>query len=104
MDINIILPFSHIVLKTLDLLGANQINPAYILPDHGIFWHKYLKNIIKHYHSWASSACAKGVLILYDSMWGSTEIMANRLYEALLPAGIKAPEMSLLRWLAYAVN
>jgi flavorubredoxin len=90
---NIILPFNHIVLKTLDLLPKQGITPEIILPDHGIFWQNHIEDILASYRCWASARCAHGVLILYDSMWGSTDIMADRLYHQLSGSDIKVRKM-----------
>ncbi len=92
---NIILPFNHLVLKTLDLLPQNSIQPEIILPDHGIFWKDHISDILAYYRCWASGQCAQGALILYDSMWGSTEIMANRLYDRLSNHGIRVRKLHL---------
>jgi len=90
---NIIFPFNHVVLKTLGLLPKLKIAPELILPDHGIFWRKHIGDIVDRYRSWASGECAQGALILYDSMWGSTEIMANGLYDALVNRGLKVRKL-----------
>jgi len=90
---NIIFPFNHVVLKTLDLITQLKLSPEYVLPDHGILWHDHISEIMAHYKSWASSSCAEGVLILYDTMWGSTEIMANRIHDALVPTGVKVRKL-----------
>ena len=90
---NIILPFNHVVLKTLDLITQLKLSPEYVLPDHGILWHDHISEIMAKYKSWASGSCADGVLILYDTMWGSTEIMANRIHDALVPTGVKVRKL-----------
>jgi anaerobic nitric oxide reductase flavorubredoxin len=90
---NIILPFNHVVLKILDAIPKLKLTPAFVLPDHGILWRKHISDIISHYQSWASGSCADGVLILYDTMWGSTEKMAGRIHDALVPAGVKVRKL-----------
>ncbi len=90
---NIILPFNRTVLQTLTALETLKIRPQVVLPDHGIFWKKHIGDIVARYRSWADGSCAQGVLILYDSMWGSTEIMANRIYSALVQKGVKVRKL-----------
>ena len=85
---NIILPFNHVVLKTLELIPKYNLAPEFVLPDHGILWKEHIVDIIQYYESWASGKCAEGVLILYDSMWGSTDILANRLTDTLMTRGV----------------
>jgi flavorubredoxin len=90
---NIILPFNRMVLKTLDHLEALGIAPEIILPDHGIFWKDHIRDILERYRSWASASCVHGVLIVYDSMWGSTEIMAEQIYAGLARRGVRVRKL-----------
>ncbi|MBD3307431.1 MBL fold metallo-hydrolase [candidate division KSB3 bacterium] len=86
---NIILPFNDIVLKTLKALPAFQVEPEYVLPDHGIIWRDHIQDIVEHYRYWASNACAQNILILYDTMWNSTDRLAAKIYEELVPRAQK---------------
>ena len=81
------------MLKTLDLLPKHGIAPEIILPDHGIFWKDHIEDIVARYKCWASARCAHGALILYDSMWGSTEIMAQRLYDQIASTDVKVRKL-----------
>jgi flavorubredoxin len=60
-----------------------------IAPSHGIIWKKYLSNILKEYSKWANFETENKALIVYDTMWGSTEKIAYALYEGLEETGIK---------------
>jgi flavorubredoxin len=90
---NIILPFNRMVLKTLEYLQRFDVTPEIILPDHGIFWKDHIGDIVERYQSWASGSCAQGVLIVYDSMWGSTEIMAELIYAGLARRGVRVQKL-----------
>ncbi|MBN2416329.1 FprA family A-type flavoprotein [bacterium] len=85
---NIVFPFNREVIATLDLVKQLKLNPEYVLPDHGILWKKHIAGIMDRYRSWATGACAEGVLILYDTMWGSTEIMAGSIHDSLVRRGV----------------
>jgi flavorubredoxin len=90
---NIILPFNRMVLKTLEYIQRFDVKPEVILPDHGIFWKDHIGDIVERYQSWASGSCAQGVLIVYDSMWGSTEIMAEHIYAGLARRGVSVQKL-----------
>ena len=84
---NIVMPYGDQVKKALEMLTKLDINM--IAPSHGIIWKKYLSNILKEYSKWANFETENKALIVYDSMWGSTEKIAYALYEGLEETGIK---------------
>lgn len=92
---NIILPFNHYVVKTVEAFTKYDVKPEMILPDHGIIWTKHIPDIFNLYVSWATGACAKGVLILYDTMWKSTEIMSEKLYDEIIKHGVDVKKLKL---------
>lgn len=92
---NIILPFNHYVVKTVEALTKYEVKPEMILPDHGIIWTKHIPDIFERYVSWATGSCAKGVLILYDTMWRSTEIMSEKLYDEIIKRGVDVKKLKL---------
>lgn len=84
---NIVMPYGDQVKKALELLANLDIEM--IAPSHGIIWRKYIKEIIKQYSKWANFETENKALIVYDSMWGSTEKIAYALYEGLEETGVK---------------
>lgn len=87
---NIVLPFSSQVLKTLDAITAMNLDIDMIAPDHGlIFRSKETVNGILHtYRALAEQATARRALVLFDTMWGSTEIMAKAIGSGLEEMGV----------------
>lgn len=85
---NILMPFSKLVVKALDSLGTLPIRM--IAPSHGLIWRSHLTDILELYQKWSKGETDPLVLVIYDSMWGSTEIMARRILEGLTAAGIKS--------------
>jgi flavorubredoxin len=85
---NIVMPYGEHVKKALDLLAEMQIN--IIAPSHGIIWRKNIPEILKEYNKWATYTTENKALIVYDSMWGSTEKMAYKLAEGIEEVGIHA--------------
>ena len=90
---NIVLPYGAQVNKALDALGGLDIDM--IAPSHGIIWKSLIPNIIGEYKKWASHETEERAVIIYDSMWGSTECMAFSLREGLEDAGIPVTMRSL---------
>jgi flavorubredoxin len=82
---NILLPFSHLVLKVLDRIGQLGLEFDMIAPDHGPIWRGNPGRIIELYRKWAGRELSTKVVVAYDTMWGSTEKMA--LATELLDAG-----------------
>lgn len=85
---NILMPFSKLVVKALDSLGLLPMRM--IAPSHGLIWRSHIDDILSLYKQWSAGETEPLVLVVYDTMWGSTEIMARRILEGLTAGGIKA--------------
>ena len=48
-----------------------------IAPDHGIIWRKDPSKIINAYMQWSSDTSKQRAIIVFDTMWGSTDKMAR---------------------------
>ncbi|OPY87364.1 MAG: Rubredoxin-oxygen oxidoreductase [Smithella sp. PtaU1.Bin162] len=92
---NIVLPYSPIVLKALDKVKATGWSLKIIAPDHGPVWRKDLGRIIELYSKWASQKPEAKAVIVYATMWHSTEKMAGAIAEALARAGVKVKLFSM---------
>jgi len=90
---NIVLPYSQQVQTALNLLKDLEIK--IIAPSHGIIWKENISNILKEYQNWSKDPSKKKVVIVYDTMWGSTEIMAKKYYEFFEKEGYEVVLMSL---------
>lgn len=71
---NIVLPYSAQVNKALDAVSGLEIDM--IAPSHGLIWRENLKDIVGLYRKWANNTTEYKAVIVYDSMWGSTEKLA----------------------------
>jgi len=72
---NIVLPYSAQVQKVLaDIL---ELKIEIIAPSHGIIWRENLDLPIDAYRKWSSGVLKKRALIIYDTMWNSTEMIAK---------------------------
>jgi flavorubredoxin len=92
---NIVLPYSPIVLKTLDKVLATGWNIKIIAPDHGPVWRKDLARIIELYKKWASQKPTAKAVVVYATMWHSTEKMARAISEAIAGAGVQVKLLSM---------
>jgi flavorubredoxin len=92
---NILMPFHMPLLRYLGLLTELGIEPLQIAPSHGIIWKQDLPKILEAYRSWASGEVEEKVLVIYDTMWGSTEIMANEIAETVRAAGVEVKLLNL---------
>ena len=81
---NIVTPYGKQVLKTLETAAAIPIET--IAPSHGLIWRKHPGDILAAYRDWAAGRFQKKMLVLYDTMWESTGIMAEEMFKAALAA------------------
>lgn len=87
---NILTPYSKIVAKKLEEIAAMNLDIRIIAPGHGIIWRSHPEKIIDAYSRWANAQADAKVLIVYDTMWGSTEKMARAILEGIALAGVPA--------------
>ncbi|MGV9172850.1 MAG: FprA family A-type flavoprotein [Promethearchaeia archaeon] len=91
---NILLHLSKLIAKALPKVGALPID--IICPSHGVCWRKHLGTIIEKYKQWSSGELdKKSVLIVYDTMWHSTEKIAKALYQEITHRGIPVKRFQL---------
>ena len=86
---NILMPFGRIILKYIDTVKELGIDINMIAPGHGIIWRQDPAKIIEAYGHWARGENNKKVLIIYDTMWGSTHTMAKSILEGIKAAGVE---------------
>lgn len=87
---NIVLPFSSQVIKTLDLAAEMKLDIDMIAPDHGLIFRtpEDVSFILGKYRAMAEQKPQKKALIIYDTMWHSTEQMAYAVGDGLQKAGV----------------
>ena len=84
---NIVLPYSDIVLRFLDQVKKMNLSPKMIAPDHGFIWRKDPTRIVELYAKWAAQKPQNKAVIVYDTMWGSSEKMARQIADGLQANG-----------------
>jgi len=92
---NILLLYSPLILKLVEKVTRMGLPIKMICPDHGIMWRKDPGKIIRAYVQWAQQKPQKKALVIYDSMWHSTQAMAEAIVDALAQERVDARTMHL---------
>ena len=93
---NILMPFAGIILKKIEELRKPGIEMKMIAPSHGMIWTNPGK-IIDAYLRWANGVSKQKVLVIYDTMWNSTEIMANEILRGVADSDVEVMLLHLRR-------
>ncbi len=86
---NILWPFSRLVIKKILEIQKLGWNIRVIAPSHGIIWRNNPTSIVEAYLRWAQGEAKRKILVVYDTMWGSTEKMAKAMVEGASSMGIE---------------
>ncbi|MRR35546.1 FprA family A-type flavoprotein [bacterium] len=92
---NILLPYAPLILNLLEKVQKAGIPIDIIAPDHGPIWRSDLGRIIAQYGDWAQQKPKNKAVVLYHTMWHSTEHMARAIEEGLLSGGTTVKVMSM---------
>jgi anaerobic nitric oxide reductase flavorubredoxin len=86
---NILMPFSPLIVKKIQEVVAMKIPIDMIAPSHGIIWRKDPMKIINAYLDWCTDKTVKQkAVIVFDTMWGSTDKMARAIADGIISQGI----------------
>ncbi len=91
---NIVLPFSPQVEKLLQTVADLGLEFEMILPDHGVIWRKYVSEILTQYKRWAAHEAEPRAVVVYATMWKSTEKMAMAVASGLREEGVPVKVMN----------
>ena len=84
---NILWPLGSVILKKIEEVVNSGIPIKIIAPSHGIIWRKNPDKILNAYVSWAKGETRNKVVIAYETMWGATAKMANKIAEGVAATG-----------------
>ncbi|UWG96344.1 FprA family A-type flavoprotein [Dehalobacter sp. DCM] len=90
---NIVLPYGSQVQKALEAVSGLEINT--IATSHGIIWRSHIPDILREYQKWSSNTTENKAVVVYDTMWNSTEIIADGIVEAFENKGYQVKLMNL---------
>jgi flavorubredoxin len=95
---NILLPYSSLILKLVEQVTALGLEFDMICPDHGVIWRQDPAKIIQAYVEWSKQEPEKKAVVIYDTMWHSTEKMAIAIAAGLIDSGVTVKPMHLRKW------
>jgi flavorubredoxin len=84
---NILLPYSTLILKLIDRIKSLGISIKTIAPDHGPIWRRDLEILLGRYAKWATQQPENRAVVVYDTMWQSTALMARSIVDGLGEGG-----------------
>ncbi|NLW34688.1 FprA family A-type flavoprotein [Syntrophorhabdus aromaticivorans] len=85
---NILMPFGQLVKAKIGEIVKAGLEIDMIAPDHGIIWRKDPGKIIKMYSDIAEGNADQRVVIIYDTMWHSTELMTIPIVQGIKDEGV----------------
>jgi flavorubredoxin len=86
---NILMPLAPLIPPLLKKVKKMGIPIEMIAPSHGVIWRSYPEKIIQAYVDWSTGIADNRVLIIYDTMWQSTETMAAAIAQGISAAGVE---------------
>jgi flavorubredoxin len=86
---NILLPLGMQIHKALEKVGSAGWAPTIIAPSHGVIWRGDLvAAAMGAYTQWGSGVLLPKAVIVYSTMWGSTDQLARTIADALVAEGV----------------
>jgi len=85
---NILLPYTNLITRLIGRLPELELAPRVIAPDHGPIWRERPETIVGWYADWAIQRPGRKAVVVYDTMWQSTDAMARAVGEGLAAGGL----------------
>jgi flavorubredoxin len=92
---NILMLYAPLILKLVEKITEMGLELNMVCPDHGIMWRKDPSKIIQAYAVWGKMAPKRKAVVVYDTMWHSTQLMAETIVDTLSAEGVEAKPMHL---------
>ena len=98
---NILMPLAPLITRKIQEVVAMKIPIEMIAPSHGIIWRKDPMKIVNAYLNWSAGTSKNKVVIVFDTMWHSTDKMARAIADGIASQGV---EVKLLKLRSYAIS
>jgi len=85
---NILMPLGSLISRKIQEVVKMGISPKIIAPSHGVIWRSNPSKIIQSYLDWSAGKTKQKVVVVFDTMWGSTDKMARAITEGLASQGV----------------
>lgn len=72
------------------LAAVKGLELKMIAPSHGCIWRSHIDEIIAKYEEWTTYQTQEKAVVVFDSMWHSTESMAREICDAFIAEGVSA--------------
>jgi flavorubredoxin len=95
---NILLLYTAHIEKLIQQVAAMGLDIRMICPDHGVIWRREPGKIVQAYLKWCRQEPEKKAVIVYDTMWRSTEKMAEAIHAGLMEVGVPSKPLNLRHW------
>ncbi len=95
---NILMLYSKKTIKLIEKVMEMDLKLNMICPDHGIIWREDPGRIFNAYARWCEAEPEKKAIVIYDTMWHSTEKMANAIVAGAVEAGVVARPFSIRKY------
>lgn len=83
---NIVLPYTKQAARIAGVVEGLDIDM--IATSHGLIWQEHIEDIVELYGQMTSSQKKDKAIVVYDTMWGSTQEMATQITETFTENGI----------------
>jgi flavorubredoxin len=95
---NILLLYATHIEKLIRQVAEMKLDLRMICPDHGVIWRKDPGKIVKAYLEWCRQEPERKAVVFYDTMWHSTEKMAEAVNAGIMAEGVPSKPMNLRAW------
>ncbi len=85
---NILMPLAPLITRKIQEVVAMKIPIDMIAPSHGIIWRKDPMKIVNAYLNWSAGTTRNKVVIVFDTMWHSTDKMARAIANGIASEGV----------------
>jgi anaerobic nitric oxide reductase flavorubredoxin len=86
---NILMLLGPLIARKIQEVVKMGIPIAMIAPSHGVIWRKDPTKIMGAYLDWSAGKSKNKIVIVYDTMWGSTDMMARVIAEGAISEGVE---------------
>jgi len=92
---NILMPLGALISRKIQEIVKMGISPRIIAPSHGMIWRSNPSKIIQAYLDWSVCKSKLKAVVVFDTMWGSTENMARAITDGLASQGVEVKLLKL---------
>jgi flavorubredoxin len=98
---NILMPFAPLITRKIQEVVGMKLEIDMIAPSHGIIWRKDPMKIVNAYLKWSAMESKNKVVIVFDTMWHSTDTMARAIADGIISQSV---EVKLYKLRSYSVS